>query len=70
MSNPTVLKIVREYLAEHGYDGLYCGGECACLVGDLEPCSKIGADCTAGYRVRCDCGDHDWHVVEEVDDGA
>lgn len=37
-----VIDIVRIYLEQHGYDGLFCPAwDCACLVGDLVPCDGI-----------------------------
>jgi hypothetical protein len=65
MSENTVEHIVRRYLADNGYDGLYnANAGCGCLVGDLAPCDEISVACVAGYKRDCpaDCGDHDWHV--------
>lgn len=69
--NPTVLEMVAANLKENGYDGLYDdGGECACDLDDLAPCSQIGERCRAGYRYWCedldceytlDAGRH-WHI--------
>ena len=57
-----VLKIVSDYLVANGFDGLYYDG-CGCVVGDLEPCGEIRADCEPGVRRPCDCGgDCDWHI--------
>lgn len=55
-----VKKIVKAWLIENGYDGLY-GGECECSLDDLMPCFD---DCEAGYKKDCDCGDpdHDFHI--------
>lgn len=59
----TVLQIVESHLRANGYDGLVSDDrECACLVSDLAPCSEMMETCVAGYRVPCDCGDHDYHV--------
>lgn len=59
-----VVDIVAEYLEANEFDGLYSeDGECACLTHDLAPCGNIGELCQAGYRVSCDCGDHDFHIV-------
>ena len=63
MSNPTVIEIVRVHLEQNGYDGLFNeDAGCACENGDLAPCMEIGADCEAGYKTECDCGEHDWHI--------
>lgn len=68
-----VLEIVESHLKTNGYDGLYFPGECACLIGDLEPCGQINSECVPGYVERypdnkCDgdCaagGGCDFHVV-------
>jgi hypothetical protein len=46
--------IVRLYLVDHGFDGLFnTDGECACLLGDLFPCSGDTCNiltCEAGYK--------------------
>jgi hypothetical protein len=46
---------------EH-YDGL-CNEDCACDFENLVPCGDMRGDCTLGYQVPCDCGDHDFHIV-------
>ena len=57
-----VRSIVDDWLVEHGYDGLW-GDDCACEVGDLFPCLEDGvASCDPGYKVPCDCGEHDFHI--------
>jgi hypothetical protein len=49
--NPDVFDIVSSWLTEHGFDGLYCPGECSCTVQDgISPCGSIEPDCIAGYR--------------------
>ena len=60
-----VKKIVAEWLAESGYDGLVeMDGECACSVDDLMPCSEPGVWCEAGHVMKCDCGEGcDYHIV-------
>jgi len=46
-----VLEIIKEYLIQNEYDGLYnTAGECACLVENLAPCSESCSDCEPGYR--------------------
>lgn len=53
----TVVDIVREYLQQHGYDGLWNEyGECSCTPDDLVPCGESLSDCQPGYKVKCDCG--------------
>jgi hypothetical protein len=61
-------KILEERLTNDGYDGLYSpAGGCACEVGNLAPCGQISGDCTAGWKVSCSCGDHDWHISSASD---
>jgi len=62
MSHLDVLNIVRKYIEENDFDGLHNDAECACESPDLAPCGAIGENCTVGYKVPCDCGDHDWHI--------
>jgi hypothetical protein len=53
----TVHDLVKEWLASHGYDGLYdADDECGCTIDDLAPCDGINKDCTPGYKVR-ECAD-------------
>ena len=65
----TVLEIVEKHLRDNGFDGLYSDRECACLLGDLEPCGEVRSCCSAGYRVDgCDpdCGQGcGFHVVSK-----
>ena len=44
--------IVREYLEEHGYDGL-CTEECGCGLEDLFPCDSPYGDCVPAYKHVC-----------------
>jgi len=67
-----VTEIVKAYLEEHGYDGLFnADGECACVLSDLFPCAAPCDSCQPGYRVDCDAetcdfgGDCDFHIVEK-----
>lgn len=62
MTKFDVAYILRDWLKEHGYDGL-AGDDCGCLIEDLAPCgSDCVLSCEAGYRVPCDCGDHEFHM--------
>ena len=45
----TVKEIVKAYLEENGYDGLYATGDCACKIDDLMPCYESLDNCMAGY---------------------
>lgn len=61
--------IVRWFLKNMGYDGLYNEiGVCACLVNDLAPCGEIQGTCQPGYLDDCHCGEHDWHIVGKRDE--
>ena len=69
----TVEQIVKKYLEENEFDGLFNEySECSCLVGDLAPCGEIGLDCEAGMRTDCppECGAHNWHVESPVNNGV
>jgi len=63
-----VKKIVKKYLEENGFDGLFASGECACKKDDLMPCSagEMG-DCEPGYFQLCGRSDErmdgwDFHI--------
>lgn len=56
-------RIVRKYLEDNGFDGLFDeDGECACKNDDLFPCDGSSFNCKPGYKQPCDCGDHDFHI--------
>lgn len=61
-----VLGIVRKYLEDNNYAGLYSAGECACTLDDLVPCDEILRDCCPGDKVAgCTCGEGcEFHLVE------
>jgi len=52
----TVFEIVKQYLEEHGYDGL-CSDFCGCELDDLAPCGNMADDCYAAYKGPCICGE-------------
>lgn len=64
--------ILKDWLATHGYDGLYnASEECGCVLDFLNPCGECSNDCLAGYKIECDGSlDHcdedkcDWHIGE------
>ncbi len=60
-------EIVEKYLRDNGHDGL-AGEECGCQIDDLFPCGEFGLDCVPGKLGKCDCGDHDFHIVVLVGD--
>lgn len=45
------LQIVRKYLDENGFDGLYSENECACQLSDLVACANDFSECKPGYKV-------------------
>lgn len=62
-------EIIRKYLKENNYDGLFCDGECGCQIDDLFPCWDGGLDCEPGYKIECNkdddcpiCCGGDWHI--------
>lgn len=68
----TMYDVMKQWLKEHGYDGLFSNeGECACLLHDLAPCTGDISECEPGYKVKCrgDChlaGEHGtFHVVRD-----
>ena len=50
---PDVRSIVKEWLQEHGYDGL-CNDGCGCFIDDLMCCPEYVARCQPGYKQRLD----------------
>ena len=54
----TVFEIVKGYLIENKYDGLYndlCGDECGCGIDDLMPCDyDCISKCTPAYKHECE----------------
>ena len=62
-----VSEIVRKYLAENGFDGLWNPDEgCGCELADLAPCGEMESSCCAGYKRPCDCGEgHDYDIGSE-----
>ena len=50
-----VREIVKRWLKENGYHGLYSdGGECACELSDLQPCGENFSDCSPGIKKTWD----------------
>ena len=45
-----IREIVRLWLEQNGYDGLYWPWlECGCFLDDLMPCDEPSCRCTAGF---------------------
>ena len=69
----TVKEIVKQYLEQNGYDGLYHEDlECGCSLDDFAPCGDMSEHCEIGYTNACatctkreDCGiyNSDWVVM-------
>ena len=62
------ISVVRAWLKDNGYDGIYCAdGDCACFIDDLFPCAEgVGPDCRPGYRATCSgCGEFDKCIVSD-----
>lgn len=59
-----VIQIVQAHLVANGFDGLFNYRMCACETADLAPCGNIMAECCAGHKTPCDCGEHAWHINE------
>jgi hypothetical protein len=65
-----VQDMVLEYLKQRGYEGLCLDGCCCCEVNDLAPCGEMQADCRAGHKKPCDCGEGcDFHIGPTRDGG-
>jgi len=73
MSNPTVKEIVKNWLKEHGYDGLYSDEyQCCCDLDDLMDCDFFHWDCRVGYKASCNDGEccemcENWHYHIQPD---
>ena len=53
----TVKDIIKEYLINNGYDGLFSSDtECACTIKDLNACDERCDDCEPGYLQKTPCG--------------
>ena len=68
-----VHEIVEQYLRDNGFGGLVDKeAVCGCELDDLAPCDDMQAECIAGYKAGCTCGEGcDFHIVEreEPQDG-
>ena len=54
VSEMTVKEIVKQYLEQNGYTGLYNGDiECGCGLDDFAPCGDMSEHCKAGYLNEC-----------------
>jgi len=69
MKEITVKEIVRQYLIEHGYDGLYSEpGQCMCDLDSLMFCDMAGI---GGYKpedkVDDPTGEFEYRIVPEME---
>ena len=61
-----VREIVKIWLKNNGYDGLFDEFECACEISDLMPCDEPHPDCKPGYKVICPEGhEFDFIITED-----
>ena len=71
--NPTVKEIVRNFLKNEGYEGLFNeDAPCACKLDELICCEEF-FDCEAGYIVPCDeefDGEFDYCISREKPNNA
>lgn len=65
----TILEIIKKYLEDRGFDGLYHKWGCKCLLDDLLACNGASWDiqyCQPGYKQACKCGeDCGFHIGAE-----
>lgn len=57
-----VKEIVKKYLEENGFDGLYCE-DCGCDKNDLISCDEYCGFCSPGYRHKCPKGHEADYVI-------
>ncbi len=58
-----VKSILEDYLKERGMGGLVYPGECACKIGDLQPCDSGMVDCEPGYLKPDSTGEFDFIIT-------
>ena len=64
MKIPESIKTTDElklWLKENDFDGMF-SEDCACSIDDLEACGQGWVGCDPGYKMPCDCWDHDYHI--------
>ena len=56
-------EIIKKFLIDNDYDGLYLNGDCACGLDNLIPCHEPSPNCEAGYKTKCGKnGEYDYHI--------
>ena len=67
MKNLNVMEIVKEYLLENEYSGLFAD-ECGCAIDNLFTCGgEVIGECRAGYKIPCTCWEkHDFHIARSL----
>ena len=62
--------IVKKYLDDNKFDGLWSPEDCACEKDNLFPCDGPNGDCLPGHKTECHCGDgHDYHIgIKDTED--
>ena len=64
------MEIVRKYLEDNGYDGLYHECDCACDMKDLFACGEDISECKPGYKKeREPGGEYDYYICGEKGTG-
>lgn len=60
----TVNDMIKRFLKDNGYDGLFYDGECGCELNDLVPCGADPSQCEPGYKVMNNMNDeYDFNIV-------
>ena len=59
-----VKDILIKWLKDNGYDGLYCDGECGCLISNFCPCgSECVLDCEPGVKIKSTSAEFDFMIT-------
>jgi hypothetical protein len=68
--NLNVYEIVKKYLKDEGYDGLFTDEGCGCSLEDLMPCEGNDFhECKAGYKIKGDEDAESYIVPEKPKEG-
>ena len=55
----TAIEIIKKYLKDNGYDGLFWSGACSCKIDELIICGESCAHCEPGYFIPKESEDFD-----------